>query len=141
MADPISIIGLLATGAHSANKLCALAQSIREAPREIQDISEDSRSICDILATLKEFLEENRDSELPIEITRSLHVPLENTCKAADKLVERLKPFSRGEGESKTSKLMAGLKWTFVQKDVKQLGEQLNQGKMTLNVTLAVVNV
>ena len=141
MADPISIIGLLAVGAHSANKLCALAQSIREAPREIQDISEDSRSICDVLATLKEFLEENKESELPIEITRSLHVPLENTCKAADKLVDRLKPFSRGEGESKTSKLVAGLKWSFVQKDVKQLGEQLNQGKTTLNVTLAVVNV
>ena len=141
MADPISIIGLLAIGAHSANKLCTLAQSIREAPREIQDISEDSRSICDILATLEDFLEENRDSELPIEITRSLHVPLENTCKAADKLAERLKPFSRAEGESKTSKLVAGLKWSFVQKDVKQLGEQLNQGKTTLNVTLAVVNV
>ena len=141
MADPISIIGLLAIGAHSANKLCALAQSVREAPREIQDISEDSRSICDTLATLKEFLEKNRDTEFSIEITQSLHVSLENTCKAADKLVERLKPFSRGEGESKTSKLVAGLKWTFVQKDVKQLGEQLNQGKTTLNASLAVVNL
>lgn len=141
MADPISIIGLLAIGAHSANKLCALAQSIREASPEIQDIAEDSRSICHILATLKEFLEENRDSELPIEITRSLHIPLENTFKAADKLVDRLKPFSRGEGESKRSKLVTGIRWSFSQKDVKQLGEQLNKGKLTLNVTLAVVNL
>lgn len=141
MADPISIIGLLAIGAHSANKLCALAQSIREAPQEIQNILVDSRSICDILATLKEFLEGNRDSELPIEITQSLHVPLENTCKAADKLIDRLKPFSRGEGESKTSKWVAGVRWSFSQKDVKQLGEQLNKGKSTLNVTLAVVNL
>ena len=141
MADPISIIGLLAIGAHSANKLCALAQSIREAPREIQSISDDSRSICDILATLKEFVEKNRDSELPIEITQSLHVPLENTCKAADKLIDRLEPFSRGEGESKRSKWVDGLRWSFSQKDVKQLGEQLSNGKTTLNVTLAVVNL
>ncbi len=141
MADPISIVSLLAIGAHSANKLCALVQGIREAPREVQNILDDSRSICDILATLKEFLEENRDSELPIEITQSLHVPLENTCKAADKLIDRLKPLSKGEGESKTSKWVAGVRWSFSQKDVKQLGEQLSNGKSTLSVTLAVVNV
>ena len=110
MADPISIISLLAIGAHSANKLCTLAQSIREAPQEVQNISDDSRSICDILATLKEFLGENSDSELPIEITQSLHVPLENTCKAAEILIDRLKPFSKGHGESKTSKWMAGFR-------------------------------
>ena len=141
MADPISIVSLLAIGAHSANKLCALVQGIREAPREVQNILDDSRSICDILATLKEFLEENRDSELPIEITQSLHVPLENTCKAADKLIDRLKPLSKGEGESKASKWVAGVRWSFSQKDVKQLGEQLSNGKSTLSVTLAVVNV
>ena len=141
MADPISIVSLLAIGAHSANKLCALVQGIREAPREVQNILEDSRSICDILATLKKFLKENRDSELPIEITQSLHVPLVNTCKAADKLIDRLKPLSKGEGESKTSKWVAGVKWSFSQKDVKQLGEQLSNGKSTLSVTLAVVNV
>ena len=141
MADPISIVSLLAIGAHSANKLCALVQGIREAPREVQNILEDSTSICDILATLQKFLEENRDSELPIEITQSLHVPLVNTCKAADKLIDRLKPLSKGEGESKTSKWVAGVRWSFSQKDVKQLGEQLSNGKSTLSVTLAVVNV
>lgn len=141
MADPISIVSLLAIGAHSAKKLCALVQGIREAPREVQNILEDSTSICDILATLQKFLEENRDSELPIEITQSLHVPLVNTCKAADKLIDRLKPLSKGEGESKTSKWVAGVRWSFSQKDVKQLGEQLSNGKSTLSVTLAVVNV
>ena len=141
MADPLSIISFLAIGAHSANKLCALARSIREAPREVRTISDDSRSICDILATLKKFLEEKSDSDLPIEITQSLHVPLENTCKAADKLIDRLKPLSKGEAESKKSKWMAGVKWSFSQKDVKQLGEQLSNGKSTLSVTLAVVNL
>ena len=141
MADPISIISLLAIAAHSTNKLCDLAQSIREAPREVQSILEDSRSICDILATLKEFLEEKKGSELPIEITQSLHVPLENTCKAVDKLVDQLEPFSKGEGESKTARLVARVRWPFSQKDVKQLGEQLSNGKTTLNVTLAVVNL
>ena len=141
MADPASIIGLLAIGVHSANKLRTLVEGIREAPREIQNISDDSRSICDILCTLNEFLEENRDSELPTEITQSLHVPLENTCRAADKLVDKIKPLAKEEGESKTSKWVAGVRWSFSQKDVKQLGEHLSNGKSTLSMTLAVVNV
>ncbi len=141
MADPISIISLLAIGAHSANKLCTLVEGIREAPREVRAILDDSRSICDILATLNEFLEENKDSQLPIEITQSLHVPLENTYKAADKLIDKLKPLAKEEGESKTSKWVAGVRWSFSQKDVKQLGEQLSNGKSTLSVTLAVVNM
>ena len=141
MADPISIISLLAIGAHSANKLCTLVEGIREAPREVRSILDDSRSICDILATLNEFLEKNKDSQLPIEITQSLHIPLENTYKAADKLIDKLKPLAKEEGESKTSKWVAGVRWSFSQKDVKQLGEQLSNGKSTLRLTLAVVNM
>jgi len=141
MVDPVSIVSLLAIGAHSANKLLTVLEGIRDAPREIQNISDNSRSICDILCTLREFLEENSDSQLPTEITQSVHVPLENTCRAADKLVDKIKPLVREEGESKTSKWVAGVRWSFSQKDVKQLGEQLSNGKSTLSMTLAVVNV
>ena len=141
MVDPVSIVSLLAIGAHSASKLLTVLEGIRDAPREIQNISDNSRSICDILCTLSEYLEENRDSQLPTEITQSLHVPLENTCRAADKLVDKIKPLVREEGESKTSKWVAGVRWSFSQKDVKQLGEQLSNGKSTLSMTLAVVNM
>lgn len=141
MAEPVSIISLLAIGAHSANRLFTLVEGIRESPQEIRKISDDSRSICDILCTLNEFLQENKDSELPTEVTQSLHVPLESTYRAADKLVDKIKPLAKEEGESKTSKWVAGLRWSFSQKDVKQLGEQLSNGKSTLSMTLAVVNM
>ena len=141
MADPISVISLLAIGAHSARKLCSLIEGIRDAPRDIQNISDDSKSICDILCTLNEFLEENKASELPTEITQSLHVPLENTCRAADKLVDKIRPLAKEDDESKRSKWVAGVRWSLSQKDVKQLGEQLSNGKSTLSMTLAVVNV
>lgn len=141
MVDPVSIVSLLAIGLHSANKLLALVEGIRDAPREIQNISEDSRSICDILSTLNEFLEENRESQLPTEITLSLHVPLANTSRAADELVDKIKPFVKEKSESKTSKWVAGIRWSFSQKNVKQLGEQLSNGKSTLSMTLAVVNM
>lgn len=141
MVDPVSIVSLLAIGIHSANKLLTLVEGIREAPREIQNIAEDSRSICDILSTLNEFLEENRGSQLPTEITLSLHVPLVNTSRAADELVDKIKPFVKEKSESKTSKWVAGIRWSFSQKNVKQLGEQLSNGKSTLSMTLAVVNM
>ncbi len=141
MVDPVSIVSLLAIGLHSASKLLALVEGIRDAPRDIQNISEDSRSICDILSTLNEFLEENRDSQLPTEITLSLNVPLANTSRAADELVDKIKPFVKEKSESKTSKWVAGIRWSFSQKNVKQLGEQLSNGKSTLSMTLAVVNM
>lgn len=141
MADPVSVISLLAIGAHSARKLSSLIESIRNAPQDIQNISDDAKAICGILCTLNEFLEGSKASELPTEITQSLHVPLKNTCSAADKLVDRIRPLAKEEDESKTSKWVAGVKWSFSQKDVKQLGEQLSNGKSTLSMTLAVVNV
>ena len=141
MVDPVSVVSLLAIGLHSAHRLLTLVEDIQDAPREIQSISDDSASICDILYTLNGFLEANRDSQLPTEITQSLHVPLANTRTAADKLVDKIKPLVKDKGQSKTSKWMAGVRWSFSQKDVKQLGEQLSNGKSTLNMTLAVVNV
>lgn len=131
MADPVSIISLLAISAHSARKLSSLIESIRDAPRDILNISDDAKSICDILFTLDDFLEGNKASELPTEITQSLHVPPKNTCRAADKLVDKIRPLAKEEDESKTSKRVAGIKWSFFQKDVKQLGEQLSNGKST----------
>ncbi len=141
MVDPVSIVSLLAIGSHLANKLFTLVEGVRDAPREIQNISDDSRSICDILYTLNRFLEESKDSQLPTEITQSLHVPLANTRTVADKLVDKIKPLVKEKGESKTSKWVAGIRWSFSQKDVKQLGEQLSNGKSILSMTLAVVNV
>ena len=142
MVDPISIISAIAIALHATNKLFDLVDGLREAPREIQNVAADSRSICDILGTLEKFLEEHRESgsELPIEILQSLHIPLENTCWTVDELVSKIKPFVTDQGEVRKSKWV-GIKWSFYQKDVKQLGLQLSNGKSTLSMTLAVVNV
>lgn len=140
MTDPISIISAVAVGLHAANKLYELVDGIRDSPQEIKIVSADSRSICDILDALKGFLEENKQSELPTEIIRSLHIPLENTRLVVEQLVEKIKPFVTQNGELKRSK-WAGVKWSFYQKDVKQLGAQLSNGKSTLNMTLAVINM
>ena len=141
MVDPISIISAVAIALQATKKLFDLVDGIRDSPREIQNVATDSRFICDILDTLKGFLEEEgKGSELPTEIIQSLHVPLENTRWAAEELVARIKPFVTERGELKKSKWI-GLKWSYYQKDVKQLGVQLSNGKSTLNMTLAVVNV
>lgn len=140
MADPISIVSAIATGLHATHKLYDLVEGIRDAPREIQNVSVDSRSICDILDTLKRFLDENKDSELPTEIIQSLHIPLEETRWAAEELVGKIRPFVTEKGDLKKSK-WTGIKWSYYQKDVKQLAAQLSNGKSTLNMTLAVVNV
>ena len=139
MADPFSIISLVVIGLQSANKLYTLVDGIRDSPREIQNVSADSRSICDILNTLKGFLEEKKDLELPPEIKQSLQIALENTRGAVDEVINKIKPFVTVKGELKKSR-WTGIKWSYCQKDVKQLGEQLRDGKSTLNLTLAVVN-
>ena len=142
MVDPISIISAVAIALHATNKLADLVDGLREAPREIQNVAADSKSICDILDTLKGFLEEHRDSrsDLPREILQSLQIPLENTCWTVDELIGKIKPFVTEEGEVRKSKWV-GIKWSFYQKDIKQLGLQLSNGKSTLSMTLAVVNV
>jgi Fungal N-terminal domain of STAND proteins len=140
MADPVSIVSAVAIGLHACNKLFDLVEGIRDSPREIQNILADSRSICDILDALKRFLEEDKDSELPSEIVQSLCIPLENTRWVVEELASKIKPFVTERGELNKSKWV-GIKWSYYQKDVKQLGAQLSNGKSTLNMTLAVVNV
>ncbi|ERF74980.1 hypothetical protein EPUS_08521 [Endocarpon pusillum Z07020] len=140
MADPISIISAVAIGLHAVNKLYDLVCGIRDSPREIQDLTADSKSLCDILDALKRFLDENKDSGLPSEIIQSLHIPLDNTRRVAEQLVSKITPFVSEKGEFKKSK-WGGMKWSYYQKDVKQLGAQLSNGKSTLNMTLAVINV
>ena len=140
MADPISIVSAVAIGLHAVKKLYDLVESIRESPREIQNLSADSRSIYNTLDTLKRFLEENQDSKLPTEIIQSLHIPLESTRLVADQLVGKIKPFVTEKGELKKSRWIL-IKWASYQKDVKQLGAQLSNSKSTLSLTLSVVNV
>ena len=139
MTDPISAISAVAIALHAAKKVLNLVEGIRDSPREIQTVSTDSKCICDTLDTLKRFLEDS-NSDLPTEILRSLHIPLNNTRAVLEALLVKLKPFVTSKGELKTSKLGA-IRWSFCQKDVKQLGEQLSNGKSTLNMTLAVVSV
>ncbi len=140
MADPISIISAVAVGLHGAKRLYDLVEGIRDSPREVRNVSADSRSICDILNALKEFLEEDKQSDLPTEIIQSLYIPLENTRWAVEELVGKIQPFVTEKGGLNKSK-WGGIKWSFCQKEVKQLGVQLSNGKSTLNMTLAVVNV
>lgn len=139
MPDPISAISAVAIALHAANKVYNLVEGIRDSPREIQTVSTDSKCICDTLDTLKRFLEDSK-GDLPTEILQSLHIPLDNTRIVLEALLVKLKPFVKSSGELKTSKLGA-IRWSFHQKDVKQLGEQLSYGKSTLNMTLAVVSV
>ena len=139
MTDPISVISAVAITLHAAKKVFNLVEGIRDSRREIQTVSTDSKCICDTLDTLKRFLEDSH-GDLPSEILRSLHIPLNNTQAVLEALLVKLKPFVTSKGELKTSKL-GGLRWSFYQKEVKQLGEQLSNGKSTLNMTLAVVSV
>ena len=140
MTDPISAVSAVAIALHAANKVYNLVEGMRDSPKEIQAVSTDSKCICDTLDTLKRFLEDSKGTEIPSEITQSLRIPLKNTRVVLEALLVKLKPFVTSKGELKTSKLGA-IRWSFYQKDIKQLGEQLSNGKSTLNMTLAVVNV
>ena len=140
MADPISILSAVAVGLHTVNKLSVLVEGIRDAPREVQHVSADSKAIRDILDTLKRFLEDNKDSELPPEIIQSLYIPIENTRRSVQELIGKIKPFVTEKGEFKKS-VLRGIKWSYYQKDVKELAVQLNNCKSTLSMTLAVVNM
>ncbi len=139
MTDPISALSAVAIALHAANKVYNLVEGIRDAPREIQTVSTDSKCICDTLDTLKRFLEDSK-GDLPTEILQSLHIPLDHTRAVLEALLVKLKPFVTSKGELKTSKLGA-MRWSFYQKDVQQLGEQLSNRKSTLNMALAVVSV
>ena len=139
MTDPIAAISAIAIALHAANKLSSLVEGIRDSPREIKTISSDSKCICDTLNALKRFLEDSKD-ELPTEISQSLHISLDETRVVLEALHVKLKPFVTDKGELKISKLGA-IRWSFYQKDVKKLGEQLSNDKSTLNLALAVVSV
>ena len=140
LADPIPIISAIAIGLHSINKLHDLVESIKDSPQEIQNVSTDCRSICDTLEALGRFLKDDKYSELPSEIIQSLRIPLDNTRWAADGLIDTINSFVTEKGELRKAKWV-GIKWSYYQKDIKQLGAQLCNAKSTLKMTLAVVNV
>ncbi|KAL9044129.1 MAG: hypothetical protein Q9214_002710 [Letrouitia sp. 1 TL-2023] len=92
MADPFSITSVVALGLQSINQLLALINDFRDAPRAIQQISEESRSILNVLSGLDQFIYKNGESQIFGEDRESLKAPLNLTRSTANQLAHKIMP-------------------------------------------------
>ena len=138
MTDPISIVSLVAIVIKASKVLCQLIDDTKNAPREVLEVSQDSRATYEILGKLEGFLQHNDKDPVPSELFRSLQIPLDNTHEVLTDLAKKLKPYIKSSGNAKQSKWV-GFKWAVNQREVRSLKESLVNGKSTLSMTLAVV--
>ena len=140
MADAISIISLVAITVQASKQLYELIDAAKHAPNEVQDISKDSKATYEILGLLEGFLQNNEKDTVPMELLRSLQIPLDNMVKVLQEMVKKLKPYIKLSGDAKASKWV-GFRWALSQTDVKLLRDKLINGKATLNMLLGAITM
>lgn len=69
MADPISIIGLLTTVASLTKTVMDYASAVKDAPKELENLSRELATLHDIFEHLIEFLKSDDSKEDFVEVS------------------------------------------------------------------------
>ncbi|KAL8785634.1 MAG: hypothetical protein Q9195_008554 [Heterodermia aff. obscurata] len=131
MADPISLVSLVAIVLHSSKLLYQLIEKVKGAPRDARETFEDSMIVRNYLLQLKENLDDDKDVVLGPE--NALRTSLENTNVTLKNLEETIKPFV----QTKNSTWM-GFEWALKQKEVNELRKKLKDSQAALATALAI---
>lgn len=131
MADPISIISLVAITLQGSRVIYELIERVKDAPQSIKELQNDSVVIRHLLQQLNESLDEG--VKLVSHVEDALRAPLDDTHMALEDLKSLVEPFV----STKNPKLK-GLEWAFKQKDVNDLKKKLKKSQGTLAMALAI---
>ncbi len=146
MTDPVSltfgVIGTAGVALHSARRTKEFIDGIRGAPRSVNVLSNDLRSLENVLETLEGLLK-NRDivdGGGPAQVIPLLRAPLDNCISTLEELRIKVKPFTKPSGDAKTSK-WRGFTWTFREKDITDVRTVLMSYKSSLDIAVSVANL
>ena len=131
MADPISVVSLIAIALHSSKKVYQLIEKIKDAPRHVQETFEDSLIVRDHLAQLKENF--NDEKEIVLGPENALRASLENTNVTLKSLEETIRPFVGTKNST-----WKGLEWALKQKEINELRKKLKASQAALAMALAI---
>lgn len=138
--DPLSIIagstGTVAFALQVAYTLYDLVNNIDHAPSEVATIAGDAEALSKILSTLEGWLDMG---VIRPEAAQSLTAPLNACVTAMSKLQMTIRPYIKITSNNSYS-WRASIAWTFKRSEVKELRDCLAQGKLTLSVSIGIIN-
>ena len=131
MADPISVVSLVAIVLHSSRKVFRLIESVKGAPRDVRDTFDDSLIVRDHLLQLKESLDD--EEEIMLGPENALRASIENTNVTLKSLEDTITPFVQTKNST-----WKGLEWALKQKEMNELRKKLRNSQAALAMALAI---
>lgn len=146
MADPLSMTASITAIVRMAYSLCSnicqTIDSIRGAPSQIRDLSNDIRSLYSILGTLKGYLDDEETATGVIHPATSadLEAVLSNCIVIFKDLNAKVNGFQGTSGPGDVA-LWRRLQWNWKEKGVVALRAQLANHTRTLQIAISVANL
>ena len=144
-----SVVNIGGSAVQSAKNLCEMVQSIKNAPRELQTISDETHTFSAVVRDLQLAL---ADSQIEVYVKHdegmvarvaNLKDPLTRCSQLLEQLVVKvgsyLKPTEDGQG-SRLGSLERG-KWFFTKNEVAQLIANLENSKRTLDLAMGSITM
>lgn len=150
MSEPLSIIASVAAvstaALQSAQVLLQLIDGIKNAPEEIDAISNDTHAFYDIVFSLETSLKDDevvsvvRENIIMVAMVANIEKPLRNCSTTLDQIMYKIQGRVRVPSNGKGSKFSSGAQWYFRRKDIKESMDRLGQNKATLNAALNTIS-
>lgn len=136
IGEASGIIGILASAVQATRVLADFVIEVRDATADATAIGEDAQALSSILVTLQKWL-------LSGTIKPAVATPLTgalNTCLlTTNQLKEVIEPYTKPI-RSRSRWTWRSLKWTLNKQEVRELRERWLQSKLTLGISLSIIN-
>jgi hypothetical protein len=135
MADPASLIGLVAAAVSLSKKVYGYTDSFKRSTKCVANLAAETTAIGNALDMLRKHLEDNATGDLAMERTSALFSAAEGCKTLLQKIEETLAPLVSG---SKRSRLFRRLKWPLDEKDIIHEVEALHRYTQLFSFALTI---
>ena len=146
--DPLSIttsvITILGAATTTYKEISRFVATIKNGPKEVEDIRKNAGNINNIILNLRDALEERKIRDvLSVDYLAQKHVkdlegPLSSTKITLERVADKLHEHFRPSGDGKEYKLR--FQWWKAKEDFQRLLDQLRQDKDALNMSMIGLN-
>ena len=146
--DPFSIaasvIAILGAATTTYKEISSFVDTIKNGPKEVEDIRKNAGNINNIILNLSDALKERKIRDvLSVDHLAQKHVkdlegPLVSTKTTLERVAEKLHEHFRPLGDGKEYKLR--FQWWKAKEDFQRLLEQLRQDQETLSLSMVGLN-
>lgn len=147
--DPLSVIagvvGIATAALQSSVALHDVIKAIKNAPRDIEKLSDETKDLSSIIASLQSTLKEDEykqalcKNDSIINSLKQLKGPLETFSAINNEIEETLKPYLKSTDGGRNWKISA--KWLWARGDINELLLDFQRSKQTLNLYMSNVTM